>query len=282
MPDTKSPPHRGPRLRSWLQGGAIVAGFLVTGIAGTLPEDLQPKAFPLGIGLMLAGIAAALARSAREAGLQWRGVSPAVGILIGALAFLGLSGWHRLVPSGTSLSSARAAASSRPSIWSAKVSASAPPRQAEANASPLGPESDDARRERLLGELNGILDEKARPAIEATGSSALLAARRVDPDTLSPRLEAAQRGLAELREAVDKLKYDNPSFSVEVNSVLGDTTPLADLDSGLRQLSASAGDQDALRDAAQSLQSAALRAKQWLLGCEKRVRSPSGSGVIPP
>jgi hypothetical protein len=239
---------------------------------------------------MLAGIATSLARSAREAGLQWRGVSPAVGILIGALAFLGLSGRHHFtshftsdanewVSSEESLSSARAAASSRLPIWSATVSASAPPGRAGANASPLAPESDEAHRERLLGELNGILDEKGRPAIQATRSSALLAVRRVDPDTLTPRLEAAQRGLAELRESVDRLKYDNPSFSVEVDSVLGDTTPLADLDSGLRQLSASAGDRDALRGVAENLQSAALRADQWLLGAEKRIQGPSGSGT---
>lgn len=286
---TTSPAARsGPKLRFWVEGGAIVAGFLLTGIAGTLPEHLQPKAFPLGIGLMLAGIAASLARSAREAGLQWRGFSPAVGILIGPVAFLCLSGWYHLrsdanqgVSSGTPLSAARAAASSRPPFWSAPASASAPSRRAEANVSPLTPESDEARHERLLGELNGILDEKARPAIQATRSSALLAARRVDPDTLAPRLETAQRGLAELRESVDRLKYDNPSFSVELDSVLGDTTPLADLDSGLRQLSTAAADRDALRGVAESLQGAALRANQWLLGCEKRIQGPRGGAGTP-
>jgi hypothetical protein len=53
--------------------------------------------------------------------------------------------------------------------------------------------------------------------------------------------------------------------------VLGDTTPLGDLDSGLREFSYSAGDRTALSDTAQKLQSAAIRANQWLLGCEKRI-----------
>ena len=78
----------------------MVVGFLVCGLAGIFPDRLQPTAVPLGIGLMLAGMVVSLAYSAREAGLQWRGISPAVGVLVGALPLLAPLGWRYFESSG--------------------------------------------------------------------------------------------------------------------------------------------------------------------------------------
>jgi hypothetical protein len=173
-----------PRISRWVLVCGLIVGSLLGVLAGALPERVQSVALWLGIGFMLACIAGMLARLARDAELEWRGISPVVGMLIGALPYLSVAAWHQVTTRheesssrGPVLAAIHVAAPAvvppplRPQVRAAAPASIAPapmpgsPRaQSQPNADPL-PQSGDEEPVEPVTDTRDPADYEYRPLV---------------------------------------------------------------------------------------------------------------------
>lgn len=273
-------PRRLPSVFGWVIVGAFVAGPLVTVVAGILPERAANVVTWLGLGLMLASIAGMLAYLARKAGLDWRGISPIFGVLLGALPVLAVHGWnyaHQVQPSATSASTARSALKPPPLRPPPRVAAEALRSAAgyvqPASQGPYGApyaQSEAAQPQGPFDDLANALNGQGRAAARAALMSALASAHSDDAESARSRIADAESGLASFRASLERVRAANPSFSEEFDSALGDTAPIAELDAGLRQF-ANSGAGEELQQAAVRLRANSVKLNTWITACNQRI-----------
>lgn len=227
----------------WLLMLGVVAGFLLLVLGGALPERAQSLALWIGMSLLLGGLAGALAWMAWGSPLEWRGISPAVSVLVGVLAGLAPFAWQHLrgghgetswKVATVSAAATPAVAQRRPAAGSVAVPGPAASGRVATNLPPA-PE----RLDGVLADLGSLLEEKARPVVNGVLVVTVAVPRNAasNPagfDSFRNRLTAASRGLAELQASLEQIKAAHPSFSGELATVLGGgRTPLDELNSEL-------------------------------------------------
>lgn len=263
----------------WTLVCGFIVGSLLVVLAGALPQRIESIALWLGLGLMLASVGAAAAYLARGTAAEWRGISPAVGILIGALPFLATYGWHYFADGHQVLPRPPAAgptpAPPRPpwATW-----ASAIPRSVEVPGSPAQsppyPPSEVAPLEGALDKLAVTLDGEGRAVARAT-VSAIASARGGDAGGARSNIAVAQRDLADLQASVERIRSENQAFSEQLDSTLGGTTPIADMEAALEHFSGSAADAGSpeLQQAATRVRANSVRLNTWITACNQRIAS---------
>ena len=272
-------PRRLPSVFGWVIVGAFVAGPLVTVVAGILPERAANVATWLGLGLMLASIAGMLAYLARKAGLDWRGISPLFGVLLGALPVLAVHGWnyaHQVQPSATPAATALSAL--KPPLRPPPRVAAEALRSAAGYAQPASQgaygvsyaQSEAAQPQGPFDDLANALNGQGRAAARAALMSALASAHSDDAESARSKIADAESGLANFRASLERVRAANPSFSEEFDSALGDTAPIAELDAGLRQF-ANSGAGEELQQAAVRLRANSVKLNTWITACNQRI-----------
>jgi hypothetical protein len=145
-----------------------------------------------------------------------------------------------------------------------------PPQDADQSASP------GSKREAVLAEVAGLLEQKARPALDDQRRYlvSLLQDRTAtkDPDYIKSGLASNARALGEVESSLARIKSQNRDLSKELDAVIGDSRPLTALNSSLREVSDSEGDAGAnpvvrLRQ----LATENLVANQWIATVDRRL-----------
>jgi hypothetical protein len=274
----------------WVVAAGILAGLLLMPLAPVLPERVQSPSLYGGIALSLVCLAAALVHLARDAQLQWRGISPVVGILIGALAFLGPVGWRYVA--GRHSEAAQMTAPTVPAVVHATTTLPRKPAsqiaQTQQSARPYPPTNEE-RLDRMLLEVSDILTGKARRVTQAVS----IMVRVREPTRLRSALAVATTGLADVKLSINRTRSENTSLAEQLDTVLGDLTPLSELDSALQQFSDSqqsmegesanqtgrAGPPSALT---QPVWAATGSVSRWITDCQQRIAALRASVATPP
>lgn len=270
-----------PGVFRWAIVCAFLVGPLLTIVAGVLPEHAASAVTWLGLGLMLASIAGVLAYVARKTGLEWRGISPVFGILLGALPLLALDGWNDALrphqaqaaptPAKTALAARLPQLRPPPGVAAAALG-SAAASQRPATQDPYGAPFPSGAEppQGPFDELAAALNVQGRAAARAALLSAVASARPGDAQSMSSRIADAESALANFRASLDRVRAGNSSFSEEFDSALGDTAPIAELDAGLQQFASSAGGED-LQQAATRLRANTIKLNTWITACNQRL-----------
>jgi hypothetical protein len=222
----------------------VAAGFLLLALSGPTPERLQLAVACSGIALALLSAGALVSLTAHPA-LRWKGVSPALGmvlgVIVGALPGL-LSGvWLQTESQPVARPAViRAAARPRHDMPATVTMRVVPPDNVAAPAPPAakppGP---------VLNELSYVLDRKARPALDSLHrllASVADAPESMDPVTLTSELEPGMNELAEVAASLERIQAENPDLSPELRQAIEGSRALSTLNSALHQLSLSQGD----------------------------------------
>lgn len=254
------------RQRVWV--GGIVGGLLLMVVYLVVPERFQAvTTLYLGMAALL-GCTVGLLASARDARLEWRGLSPAIAVLAGAIPLILTGIWtHREVRRETTV--LRRPPAVRPA---AAVIATAPPRETK-------PESQDL--ERLMGEVSRVINEKARPAMVHLSLMARApAATLASSPGHRMQLQSATQDLSEVQSSLALIKAQNGDIRSQLDLITGDTANLAELISGLRdfdQLLESIQGQPgaqvsaALSPALLKLRQLQAGTMQWIVDCNQRL-----------
>jgi hypothetical protein len=272
-------------LRRLLFSG-IIAGFLLTPLAPAFPERAQSPGLYGGIALSLVCIAMLLAQLARGTRLEWREVSPAVGILIGAVLFIAPASWHYLVdrrgeasrtpPTAVSAAAPATLAGAATPVQTGEL----PTPQNAGSQSPSNPPPAD----QLLDELSAIFAVKARPTIQAV-IPMTLTARVGGASGARSRLATITTGVADLQRSLDRIRSENPSRRDQLDALLGDTTALNELNSALQRYSdtlqglGSTSVDETSAQALTQLRAHAADALRWMHECEGRLAVLKAPGV---
>jgi hypothetical protein len=237
---------------------------------------------------MLVSIVSVLAYLARDAGLEWRGISPLAGILIGALPLLAVDGWRYFAhPHQTLASSTRPPEARRAMLRAIRATAGA---QAVAGAVPdphfATPQSNDAAFPQIEGPLDqlaNVLNGEGRATARDMAMSAAAGARGVGATDVASQVALARSGLVNLQASLASARSENPSLSEALDSALADA-PFAELDAGLREFGDSASaaqgrysDPAALRQAVTRLRGDSVRLERWISACNQRIADLKGS-----
>jgi len=217
----------------------LAAGLLLIVLIGVLPERLQSSTLYLGLALTLFGVGAKLTQLPGDSPLRWRGVSPALGIIVGVVA-AGLP----LVPrSGLWPHAQRNAA---PAIATARAPISARP---PSGPRAVQPQRDGAsqrslqktRLEPVLAQVAGLVEQKAQPALEQQRRYLISAMTdhtvTQDPLGVASQLATQARELEEVASSLAVIKSQNQDFSKQLETVIGDMSPLTALATSLRGVS---------------------------------------------
>ena len=228
-----------------LSSVGLAAGILLLALSGLLPERLQLAFAYCGIALALLS-AAFLVSLMTHRSLQWKGVSPALGIVLGVLvgAMPGIlsSAWHRTGDYPVARPAAVRTAARRPAndVHTVVAMRVVPPDSvavaAVLPAKPLGA---------VLNELSYILDQKARPALDSLHgllTSVADAPESTDVVSLRSQLEPGVNDLAEVAASLERIEAENPNLTPELREAIGGGRALGTLNSGLHQLSLAEGD----------------------------------------
>jgi hypothetical protein len=152
--------------------------------------------------------------------------------------------------------------------------------------------------DRLLLEVEEILNQKARPAIQAVFQSTSVITRgksrpasaESDMADIRSRLATATSALLDLERSLDEIRSRNPSFNEELNTVFGDTTPLAELSSGLHDFGyslegvQSSSGADGAPGVPVNVRMDADKVNRWIGDCGQRMadlRASAGTMVRP-
>lgn len=227
--------------RIWILG--FMAGLLLVAMAGLVPEHIQSATLYAGVSLALLSVGTEVALLSTNTRLKWRGLSPvvgiAVGLIVGALPFIARGPWshqHEAPAIPTAKAPLRTPA---PPVPSAQIT---PPPQVAESPSPPGSKG----MEPALAEVAGLLDQKARPALEQQRRYliSVLMDHTVtrDPDSVRSQLATQARELEEVASSLAAIKSQNRDLSKELEAVIGDTGPLTALANSLRGVSNSLPD----------------------------------------
>lgn len=255
----------------------IVVGLLLTALAPLLPERVEGPGLYGGIGLSLACTGVLVAYLARGTQLEWKGVSPAVGVLIGALPLVVLLGWHHsadtrvLRATGESPNSRGGTGSARTPAWISQLPVPRPQAQ-QGSHSP----GEQQHADPMLGEVSAVLAEKARPALRAASQAIAIALHAKDPHLMNSQFAAARAGFADLQASLERIRTENPSRADELDEVLGDTSPLTDLMAKFERYGEAAGAAEQTSEAesldeVRDLRGYITDANRWLAGREQGI-----------
>jgi hypothetical protein len=282
--------------------GATLAGLVLIALIVVLPERMQSGAVCGGVALTLGGIAASLAD---KSWLHWKKLSPASAILLGAVLVGASAFWHGGEDSPF-------ASLPRPSTWAAaRTVAPVESAQAQLSASsatlaPSGAASERAAAASAphpmgggslagpLVQLAALLDQKVQGALDRQLRLATALMRnegRVlisNPDAFRAELDAAGRDLADAESSLATLKGQHHAVLPELEVIVGDSQPLAELTAGLNTLQAQlvqvndveslAAAFPAIRRLAQQQRTSTAAAQQWLVSCRQRLAEASMPG----
>jgi len=282
-----------PKVVGWVPVAAMATGLLLTVIASALPERWQEGGLLLGVGLTFACIDALLLNLATARCRSWRGLATVIGGVLGALPVLGLVAWHNLHDQPDAATRAiRRQATTPVSIGSPlrvdkPSSAPAPARpptrdQVASHASNAGQGLEPA-----IAELDNILNKRAQPAVDNQYRlvSSLLrrgaARRELDAGYLRPALDSAVRDLTDVQTSLGRLSADHHEVRKELDTLIGDTHPLAELISGLQNLAGSidAGiDVLTLTRMTDGPRSESGFVSQWITECNRRIAELRAGG----
>jgi len=268
-----------------LVAAGILAGLLLMSLAPVLPERVQNPGLFGGIALSLVCMAVALAHPAKDAHLEYRGMSPVIAMLVGLLPLVGITSWHNSKVEQRAIPAPTITLTRAPAPAPLPVQASAPIQEdRRAHAS-----SERARLEPILAELQRILGTKAQPALDSqyqlltTVNRSSKNAFLRDPGEFRSQLAAAARDLADVQSSLENIKSQNQDYYEELNEVIGDTAALAKLTSGLSALIESlpgirdkSVDQTSaatseLSELALGLRGDATATGQWINDCTQRI-----------
>lgn len=284
------------RAGSWLLMLGVVVGFLLLVLGGALPERAQSLALWIGMSLMLGGLAGALAWMAWGSPLEWRGISPAVSVLVGVLAGLAPFAWQHLrgghgaaswKVATVSAAAAPAVAQRRPATAALAVSGSAIVERSRASTRPNVPTN--PQLERALIDLGNLLDEEARPAVNRVFVIAVAAPRNpasnpTSVDTFRVRVTSAAQSVAQLQASLERFKTENSIFAGQLDTILGGATaPFGVLNEELERFGravesaaeapghASSSAELAPAELALKLRADASVARRWVEDCKRRI-----------
>lgn len=242
----------------WIWGIGFVSGLLLMTSAGWLPAHLQNATLYSGLALALVSVGGHLVFHTSGASLRWKGVSPAVALVVGLMAgvlplVLGgsrVTGRDRAVVAAAAPGSAREGVYQSPNAEQGAltrrgalpgVGPALPVVSASSGGAPGAADPDagasGSRLDVVRGELGELLARKARPVLESqsqilnsTLQGHITAAELA---SLRPQLEANARTLQDVKAALDTMKSGNEELSAR----LGDAEVLTTLDVGIRKFS---------------------------------------------
>lgn len=271
-------PLQGIPQRVWITG--ILSGFLLIGLCGVVPERFQAVLVYTGVALTLINVTAVLLSSAGDAWLEWRGVSPVLAVIVGALLIAVATVRVHLEndqSTATPLNPMAAPMSAR----EVEITPAAPLPQHESRVSPSAWKQLAPR----LTEVQTILNLRVRPALSELSQSL---SRKPEPDLMRSELTPASDRLMEAQSSLQRIRSQNQDVSEQLDRVMGDTTTLVELNDALRAFVESLGStgQPAVAVSG-SIATEVLRLKtletntmKWVAGCntrivEQRSRGPS-------
>jgi len=259
----------------------IIAGFLLPLVAPAFPERVQNPILIGGIALFLVCVGITVVHLTKDAQLKLRGVSPVIAIVIGALAVIGPVGWRYLGDGATARTPAVAAPLPPPATAPRHAPAAEPdvaPTQPGVASDSL---TDLQRLNRMLEDVSGVLAQGTQ-AVSLTEFLPTLIPRIRKPALITSRLAAARTGLADLQLSLNRLRAENRSFGRQLDTVLGDTTPVTELAAALQRFSDSVQSMagGAANEASNfesgltltpDLEAATDNTKRWIVDCQQRI-----------
>lgn len=259
-------------------------GLLLTPLAPLFPERAQGPGLYGGIALSLVCTAALVAYLAKDTQLEWRGISPVVGILIGALSFTAPLGWHYFADRHTGVSRTLAVSALTPRGAALTPTSAGISQLPVPQAQQMLHSSSRQQADPLLAEVSAVLAEKARPALRATSQAISVVVRAKDPGLMNSQFAAAATGLADVQASLERIRSENPSRGEQLDAVLGDTTPLTELIAKLERYSGAPGSEELTRepeslDMVRALRGDVTDVSRWVAGCEQGIASLRAGGA---
>ena len=133
----------------------------------------------------------------------------------------------------------------------------------------------------MLEDVSGVLAQGTQ-AVSLTESLPTLIPRIRKPALVTSRLAAARTGLADLQLSLNRLRAENRSLGRQLDTVLGDTTPVSELAAALQRFSGSvqsmaggtaneASNFESGLTLAPDLEAATDNTKRWIADCQQRI-----------
>ena len=257
----------------------MATGILTCGIVSMFPDHFPESALAVGLGLTLVLTALGLWPLARNARLEWRGVSPVLAIVLGALLGAGPEGWRHIASQYSSQERATTRVAPLP-VVPASV------RGYERTAPTMGQSVDETLPQadaspsvdsHLLDRLSDVLQNQAVPIVHTVLTTTAAMTRAPDPRGYRYELAAANDALRNVQLSLTKLRTAaNGESRNQLNVITGDAAVVEQLRGDLQRLCQSLdGNQtgasaEVLQLARQS-QVDATTVSHWITAGERRI-----------